>query len=122
MQETSFELLLSELNDGLTRNNMDEKLKELIAAVRNTGKGGSLSLKINIKPASRGEVNKLVFIDEVKATIPDRDRSSTYMFVNKSNELSLHDPNQTVMPFEEVAEAQKNVVEVPAKENKIVGL
>ena len=56
----AFNLFLADLNDGQTHAGLTADLDELLRTVRNTGRAGSMTLKIKISPASKGgEVDKI---------------------------------------------------------------
>lgn len=50
----AFNQFLVDLNDGTTHSGLTNDLMELLQAVQNTGRSGSLTLKIKIASASKG--------------------------------------------------------------------
>ena len=55
MTARAFSLLLQDIRDGRTHSELTNGMDELLQAVRNTGKAGTITLEIKIKPASRGD-------------------------------------------------------------------
>ena len=67
----SFNLFLQDLNDGSTHAGLTGDLAELLQAVKNTGRTGSMTLKIKIASASKGQgdVDKITIVAERKAEL-----------------------------------------------------
>jgi hypothetical protein len=84
------------LRDGSAIVEASERLTELIAAVRETGKGGSITLKINVRPASKGKAKTTVLMleDQITDAIPQFDKEATMFFASDENLLSKRDPRQ----------------------------
>ena len=91
--------VLGDLRDGQTLTEMHDKLLEIVGAVRDTGKAGSLQLTLKVKPASKGrdEIKVLMIEDTLKATIPQHDRAASIFYTNHENELQREDPRQVQM-------------------------
>lgn len=68
----SFNQLLADLNDGSTLAGLTGDLAELLQAVQNTGRTGSMTLKIKIASASKGgnEVDKITIMADRKLELP----------------------------------------------------
>lgn len=97
--------MLVDLRRGATLAELDEKLAELVEAVRGTGKPGRAILELRIKPASKGSGNVLMIEDTLRVVSPTLDRETTVMFADKENRLSRKDPDQlTLDDLREVAE------------------
>ncbi|WP_018135422.1 hypothetical protein [Acaricomes phytoseiuli] len=73
-----------ELTDGL---------HDLIAAVEDTGKPGTLTLKIKVEP-DKGGAGVLRVSDTVTVTKPAHDRPRRIYYKDKAGNLSRTDPNQ----------------------------
>lgn len=98
MSSKAFALLLQELRDGKTHTEMCIGMDELIAAVAVTGKAGSITLKIDVKPASKGtDVDKILILDKITTTLPKPERGSDFYWVTSDNELSRNHPKQTTL-------------------------
>lgn len=85
---------LKDLRDGAVMPELDEALKQLVADVRATSKGGSLTLKISVNPMKQASNNMLVITYDIKVSPPPRDRESTILYATEDNELSRRDPRQ----------------------------
>jgi hypothetical protein len=84
---------LKDLREGAVVPELDEALKQLVADVRATGKGGSITLKLNVNPM-KGSANMLLITDDVKVAPPARERETTVLYATDDNELSRRDPRQ----------------------------
>ena len=85
---------LREQSQGRTHEELSEQLHALIAAVTDTGKGGSLTLKLDIKPISAGDTSTLTVTDQIAVKAPKGDRPKSVFFVTGDGNLSRQDPRQ----------------------------
>jgi hypothetical protein len=112
----AFAKTLQEIRSGYALSEASEKLAEVVNAVRATGRNGALTLRLNIKPASRGETVTLMVEDEIVVKLPKLDRPQTVFFAGENNLLQRNDPRQKEMEFRAVpsgavqAETLKKVV------------
>lgn len=83
---------------GLTLDDLSAQLTALVSAVALAGKGGMLTLKIGVKPASRGK-SAVVIQDKISLTLPKVEAEESFWFANEAGELMKEDPKQTRMPF-----------------------
>lgn len=86
--------LLGNLRRGTLLAEFGEELADLLEAVRETGKAGTLTLRLKLEP-QKGQDRAEVFItDTVTTTKPKPEKSSTLMYVHKDGTLSRRDPRQ----------------------------
>lgn len=85
---------LREQGGGRTHDELSEGLTDLVAAVQATGKGGSLTLTINLKPLEKGNTNALIVTDKVTVKRPLLERSASVFFPDRAGNLHRNDPNQ----------------------------
>lgn len=97
----SFATWLQEQRAGVAHAEVTEALKELIAAVTEHQKGGSLTLKLEVKPAKVG-VGTLLITDAVKVSLPEGDRPAAIFYADDEGNLSRHDPRQPRLPLQAV--------------------
>ena len=95
---------LRELGQGVTHDELSDKLQELVAAVVDTSKGGKLSITIAIKPTD-GKSGAVVVSAEVKSTLPKHPAPSSVFFVSPENNLVRQDPRQIAMELREIPPA-----------------
>lgn len=85
---------------------LSEELQKLVAAVKDTGKAGSLTLTITLKPVD-GSTNVLGVHDAIKVNKPERNRLGSLAYPDKNNNLSRTDPN--TMPLFDDADLIKDM-------------
>ena len=92
----SFNLFLADLNDGQTHAGLTGDLAELLQQVRNTGRSGSMTLKIKIQPASKGgaEVDKITITADRKLELPKPEQPSDFFWLTDTAELTRQHPRQ----------------------------
>lgn len=91
-----FLVFLSGVNKGRTAKELGEKLQELVAAIQNTGKAGTLNLKITVKKAGKNG-DALIVTDEVLVKAPKLTRPESIFFPDAEHNLVRNDPNQASM-------------------------
>ncbi len=79
-------------------------IKQVIAAVQLTGKGGAVTLKMNLKPATVG--NAIVFEPIVKTSIPETKPAGSIFYADEDFNLVREDPMQKKLNLREVEPSQ----------------
>ncbi|WP_327710074.1 hypothetical protein OG912_16995 [Streptomyces sp. NBC_00464] len=92
-----FASFLQEQSGGQLHDELSTRLHELIEAIRETGKAGSLSLKIDIKPIAGTDGRTLTVMDTVAARLPKTERPKSIFFATDDGNLSRTDPRQPVI-------------------------
>ncbi|MBF0165550.1 MAG: hypothetical protein HQM01_13800 [Magnetococcales bacterium] len=95
-QEEKFTAFLADLRKGKTLGELDTRLRELVQAVRESGKPGQLTLVLKITP-SKGLDDVLNVTDAVTAKIPEHDRGASLFFATPDNTLVRNQPRQRDM-------------------------
>lgn len=85
---------LKEIRQGQSLHELSEHLASLVEAVRATGRKGSLSYTLTVKPASKGETVTLMVEDAVTVKRPNPERGTTVFFAATDNTLQRNDPRQ----------------------------
>src|SRR6185312_14852761 len=80
---------------GGALSDLAEAMREVTEAVTLTGKAGSFSLKVKVRPASKG--GALVVEDEVKTTLPKTEAEGSIFFADEQSNLLREDPNQKTL-------------------------
>lgn len=83
--------LLQELQKGKSLAKADEKMSELINAIRSVGKKGSVTIKLSVRSLNEGSVHVEA---TVSASIPEVEFPPSIFFTTEENGLSRKDPNQ----------------------------
>lgn len=92
--------LLREHRSGLTHDELSDALRELVAAVTDEGKAGSLTLTVKIKPMGKGE--GLEVSAEIKSKPPAKTPGVSIFFATPGNDLQRQDPRQKEMELREI--------------------
>jgi hypothetical protein len=97
-----FTRLVSELDYGQTISEIDESMLKVLAGVKKHNKKGSLQITIDFAP----DGSQVKVDTKLKATVPEADRSSTYMFWRRAKDqsdarLTRRDPRQPSLPATE---------------------
>lgn len=91
--------VLQEINGGRAAGAASQQLHDLIAAVRETGKGGSITLQIGVKPAAKGNGSTVLVAAVVKAKTPQPEVAASVFFVTDDDNLSRENPEQPQLPL-----------------------
>jgi hypothetical protein len=91
-----FLVFLAGVNKGRTVKELGEQLQALVEAIENTGKGGTLTLKIAVKPAGKNG-DALIVTDEVLLKAPRLNRPESIFFPDAEHNLVRNNPNQPTM-------------------------
>ncbi len=98
----AFAVFLQDLRDGRAHAELSSQLADLIAKVKETGKGGSINLKIKIKPASRGgDIDKVTISDAISIELPKPERGEDFFWLTDENELTRNHPRQANLELRE---------------------
>lgn len=108
-----FSQFLVEQRQGGLHSELSEKLSELVAAVAEHGKPGSLTLQISVKPIKES-LDQYLVIDDVKIKAPSGERAASLFFADSRGNLSRSDPRQPQLPLREVPAPETTAREVGA--------
>lgn len=94
---------LREHRGGSTHDELSDCLQELVAAVTEEGKLGTLILTLSVKPLGKGD--GLEVGADVKIKPPKAKVGVSIFFASPENNLVRQDPRQTTMELREVGPA-----------------
>jgi hypothetical protein len=100
----SFALFLNDLNDGSTHAGLTGDLSELLQAVKNTGRTGSMTLKIKVASASKGsgEVDKITIMAERKLELPKPEQPQDFFWLTDDAQPTRQHPRQHALDLRDV--------------------
>lgn len=75
------------------------KIHDVVKAVREHGKQGSINLSLKIKPCE-GSVLQLVVESDISAKLPSATRPMSLYFSDENGGLHRRDPRQMGLPFD----------------------
>lgn len=92
---------LREHRNGITHDELADALNELVAAVTEENKAGSLTFTVSIKPM--GKSDGLEVSAEIKVKPPKKTAGVSIFFATPENNLVRVDPRQQSMELREIA-------------------
>ncbi len=90
--------VLQNLRNGDCVFELSQELEEVVAAVGETGKKGSITLKLSIDP-HKGDTLTLDIEDKIEKKVPKKDKPPSIFFRGKNNQLQRQDPRQLNLPL-----------------------
>ncbi|WP_294978453.1 hypothetical protein [uncultured Microbacterium sp.] len=84
-----------------------ETLRKVIEAVKATGKVGTLTIRLDVKPAD-GLMDAVVVYDRITQKVPEKTREGSMAFITRDGDLSRTDPGAMPLWEEEVRDAGVN--------------
>lgn len=96
---TSYLEVMKELRNGLSLLELSTKLDQLVSAVKETGKGGSITLTLKLKPiGDLSDLRQVMVDEEIKVKKPEKGRAPSMFFVSHENVMSREDERQPSLP------------------------
>lgn len=90
-----FATVLLNMSDGESHKELSDRLRELVQAVRSTGKKGTLTYVIEVAPAGKNLAQSTVILgDKITSKIPEFARQSSMFFADDTGALMRDNPNQ----------------------------
>jgi hypothetical protein len=93
-----FATTLQEIGSGALAAKLAEQLQELVNAVVDTGKKGTIAVQLTVGPLKPGNVKNLITTAKTTLKTPEDDTSSVF-FVDKDGNLTRDDPDQPTLPL-----------------------
>lgn len=97
----TFATFVIEQRNGALHAEASDFLAELVKAVQDHQKAGSVTIKITVKPGSKG-TGTLVVSDDVTIKAPTADRAAALFFPDEHGNLHRSDPRQQQFPMRRV--------------------
>lgn len=91
----SFSEFFESIDYGAFSDEATSQLNDLVHAVTETGKAGSITLDIKLKPVGKGA--QMEIATDVKVKTPKAARGVTIMFATPDNNLQREDPRQKTL-------------------------
>ena len=101
----AFSHFLTDLNDGTTHAALTGDLQELLQQVKNTGRTGSMTLKIKVANGSKasGDVDRITIIAERKLELPKPQMPADFFYLTDDGETTRNHPRQQSLELREIA-------------------
>jgi hypothetical protein len=111
-QVRPFAAFLQDQRKGSLHDELSEQFHQLLAAVKETGKAGTLTLQIKVKPAGKGDNERILVSDVAVLKAPQVERPESFYFIDEQGNPTRSDPRQQELPLLEVAREPGEVREV----------
>jgi hypothetical protein len=96
-----FSSWLFEQRGGSLHGELTDRLAEVVAAVVEHEKQGTLTLKITVKPGE--DADYILVFDDVVAKAPEPAKSAALFYADKQGNLTRNNPRQPQLPLREVS-------------------
>lgn len=96
---------LAEQRNGHAAAELSEAFNDLIEAVAEFGKSGSLTFTVKVAPASKGDVVSVLVTDTITLKAPEGERPQSVFFVDSDANLTRQNPMSPSLPLREVPRA-----------------
>ncbi|MBF8281293.1 MAG: hypothetical protein HW378_208 [Anaerolineales bacterium] len=87
---------------GAALSDLSEAMQRITREVMHTGRAGSFTLKLTVKPASKNSSAALVIEDDIKETMPKPERVGSIFFGSDEGDLLRDNPNQVCMDLKTI--------------------
>lgn len=102
---------LSLIRQGGLLADIEGALSECVREVCVKGKGGTVTVKIAVKPATKNSSSTVVISDEVVLKAPKLPTAETILFATDDGDLCESDPRQRKLNFDQVEPTEEPVAE-----------
>ncbi|MGJ8518068.1 hypothetical protein [Carnimonas bestiolae] len=106
---TAFIELIRDLRRGETLEELSEELADVQQRCKDTGKVGTITLQIKIRP-ERGADGMFGITDDIKVKKPQFDRAATIFYEHADMQLRREDPRQVKMDLREAPKSEPQEV------------
>ncbi len=101
-----FTYTLNNMDYGVTAEDASDEMAEVLQAVKDTGKQGTVTVKLTIKPESL-QSGQVSITPEVTSKAPQLPRDKAMLFLTPDNNVQREDPRQKKLEFESVDGGKK---------------
>lgn len=98
----SFALTLQEQRKGELLKELSLRFSEVVAAVRDNKRPGSLTLKLTVAPVKEGEGELVTLDDDINCKMPKPPKRRGIYYITDDARLSKDNPNQEEFEFQQV--------------------
>lgn len=104
---TPFNQTLAKLNRGELNDELTALLADVIKAVRETRKQGTVTVSLNVAMLNSRTEDTIKITPKVSHKIPELDREESIVFSTANGDVLFDDPNQVKMDLKAVDEKPK---------------
>lgn len=100
--KTPFSQQLAHFSKGCLDEELTEEMADVVKAVRETGKAGTITLTLKVQKLNARDENAVQITPSVKSKKPELAPYTTVMFSTGDGDLLRDDPNQRKLDLQEV--------------------
>lgn len=94
-----FATTLNEVDEGRAHTRISDQFADLVAAVRETGKAGTITITVKVAPISKGTADAFMVSAGAVVKAPKQDTPASIFFPTKDGNLSRNDARQPQLPM-----------------------
>jgi hypothetical protein len=98
--------IFQRLDGGGTVEEIKTKLRDLTAAVLDTGNSGKLTIELVLSRDGKASGRQLMIRDQIKVSMPKIPKGTTLLFADYDGHLTAQDPDQLRLPVTESQESK----------------
>lgn len=110
MSNTKFSKTLSQLNRGELDDELTKVISDVIKAVRETRKQGTVTLSLKIGMLNSRTENQIKITPQVSCKVPELDREESIVFSTADGDVLFDDPNQMKIDLKIIDDKKENKV------------
>ncbi|WP_163833344.1 hypothetical protein [Spartinivicinus ruber] len=107
-ENTPFSQTVAYINRGSLDSELTETLSELVQAVRDTCKAGSITLQLKVQMLSANNEDTVKITPNIKSSIPQHEQPQAIFWSTADGDLLRNDPKQSELDLKTVPETSTN--------------
>lgn len=119
MNNTPFSQHLVYLNKGTLNDELTEVMGDVVKAVRETGKQGTITLQLKVSMLNKRDEDVVKITPSVKHQVPELDRAETIMWSTADGDLLRNDPDQQDVELKSVGNNSSKTVQLDSPEQTL---
>lgn len=111
--------MMAALRNGAFVDELSAIYQEAVAATKELNKKSTITVKLEIIPATKGNSLQVIVEDDITKKLPKPDQGGTLFFTTDEDTLSRTDPYQKELEFRQVAKKPEEAPrEIPPKDHQ----
>lgn len=115
--DNDFSIILSQHDRGASLTELSSTLRDLVIAVRTTGKKGKIKYTLEVLPVKNTEGKRVELCDDIVVSLPKPSRRPSNFFTTEDGRLVRKDPDQ-VDWIDEQEKIQRELAEKAERERQ----
>lgn len=107
------------MNKGALNNELTDVMADVVKAVRETGKQGTITLQLKVSMLNRRDEDVVKITPNVKSSVPELDRAETIMWSTADGDLLRNDPVQQDINLISISDNHQENVKLDNQERQL---